>query len=79
MQPEGATSYPAPRPPGDLLAPVTTLAALNVIWIANHLPYAEKLEAGHSGQAPTGVAGPVVAAFTAAGISRGVIAPDGSL
>lgn len=67
------------KPDTGLLAPVATLAALNVIWIANHLPYAERLEEGHSGQAPTGVAGPVVAAFTAAGMSRGVIATDGKL
>ena len=32
----------------------TTWAALNVIWLANHLPYAERLEEGHSGQAPIG-------------------------
>lgn len=51
----------------------TTWAALNVIWLANHLPYAERLEEGHSGQAPIGVAGAVLAGFAAGGISRGLI------
>lgn len=32
----------------------------NVFYIANGLPYAKKLEDGHSQQAPAGVLGPVV-------------------
>ena len=79
VQAEGASSYPVPSPPSALLTDATTLAALNVLWIANHLPYAEALETGHSQQAPSGVAGPVLAAFAAGGISRGVIAEDGAL
>ena len=32
------------------------------IWFSNNVPYAEALEAGHSGQAPAGVVGPVIEA-----------------
>lgn len=59
-------------PQANDLRPATTWAALNVIWLANHLPYAERLEEGHSGQAPSGVAAPVLASLEAGGFLRRV-------
>ena len=70
VQPEGPGPFPEPTMPA--LAVATTWAALNVIWLANHLPYAERLEEGHSGQAPSGVAAPVLASLEAGGFLRSV-------
>lgn len=70
VQPEGPGPFPKPTTPA--LAVATTWAALNVIWLANHLPYAERLEEGHSGQAPSGVAAPVLASLEAGGFLRSV-------
>ena len=38
---------------------------LGVVWVGNHLPYAERLEDGHSQQQPEGVYFPALSAFQA--------------
>jgi len=51
----------APSPPAGVVAVEQASAALasvqayDDIWIANNLPYIERLEHGHSGQAPSGM------------------------
>ena len=48
---------------GDIISRVATQKASGVHWIANNLPYAERIENGWSAQAPQGVVGLVEMEF----------------
>lgn len=41
----------------DGIAALSSLTPYTVVYIQNNLPYAERLENGHSGQAPAGIYG----------------------
>lgn len=47
----------------EIKAAIPAKAAGNVFWLANNLPYAERLENGWSTQAPTGMVGLTVREF----------------
>lgn len=42
---------------GAIIAEIPTEAAGKVFWLANNVPYAQRIEDGHSRQAPTGLVG----------------------
>lgn len=48
---------------GAIIAEIPTEAAGHVFWLANNVPYAQRLEEGHSRQAPTGLVGITVMEF----------------
>lgn len=67
--PKGAPTAAIPAPPAFQLASPYT-----IVWIANGLPYAERLEFGWSGQAPAGMVRLTAAELTAyvSALARGL-------
>lgn len=51
IDPNGSIALPA------IIAEVPQQAAGKVFWLSNSLPYAQRIEDGHSRQAPTGLVG----------------------
>lgn len=51
----GQSSYAVPNAADVVAKGTSALTPYQSVWISNNVPYAQRLEDGHSGQAPAGV------------------------
>lgn len=64
---EGLDTYPSPNA-NVLLASSGLSRPFMALYVNNNLPYALRLEEGHSGQAPAGIVAPTVAGINLTGV-----------